>query len=119
MTQDKPLEDRTVRSSLLGLKQQLVEWGFGRGEVRVELEKGSGKMMVGGKGGKEILTTSVKSGRLEVTWVDPTWGQWSELTGATEYNTLMGKAEERLGKASGTNKKGKGKGKGPEGKAAQ
>ena len=47
---------------------------------------------------------------MEVTWVDPTWGQWTELTESTEYKTLMGKAQEKLDKGSGNNKKGQGKG---------
>ena len=109
---DRVLEDRVVGSFLLGLKRHLVDWGFDRKEVRVDLDKDPATTTVGkGKDGKPVITARVRGGKMEVDWVDATWGEWEELTSSSEYRALISKAAEKLGKSSGGGSAGKGKGK--------
>ena len=104
---DREVGERVVRSFLLGLKRQLVGWGFGGKEVQVELSKVSGMMRVGRK---DVLSVIVVGTKLKMTWEDATWGQWEDLMRAEEYKTLVAKAEDTLSR-SGAGGKAKGKGK--------
>ena len=103
---DRELGERVVGSFLLGLKRQLVEWGFGRKEVNVDLGKSGGAMKVGKQ---DVLSVGVMGGRLRLTWENETWGKWQDLLEAKEFKELVGKAEEKLGRA-GLGGKAKGKG---------
>ena len=57
VTQDRPVEERAVGSFLLGFKRQLVEWGFDRREVQVDVESG----FTGGGEITETLTQPLSS----------------------------------------------------------
>ena len=57
------------------------------------------------------MTATVRANKLVTTWVDATWGQWSELTTSKEFTALTEQANDKLGKAGGWKTKGKGKGK--------
>ena len=103
-TADRVLEDRVLGSFSLGLKRQLVAWGFSRAEVRVHLESKPAVMEVGGK---EVLKVGVQEGKLDVKWVDAGWREWEDLTGSREYQELLHTANGKLEKGGG----GKGKGK--------
>ena len=107
VSQDRVLEDRVVGSFMLGLKRQLIEWGFSRREVQVELEKGPAVMKVGGK---EVLVTRVVGGKLVLSWEDAGWKEWTDLAESGEYEALLAKAEDTLSKA-GAGGKAKGKGR--------
>jgi len=111
---DRTLEERAVGSFLLGLKKQLVEWGFGRGEVRVDLDKVPSTLEVGKReeGRREVLAAAVRAGELKLTWTDPTWGAWSDLVSSAEFKGLMSQAKDKLSKGSGSKGMGKGKEKG-------
>ena len=58
-----------------------------------------------------VLQLSVKDEGVELTWLDPAWQHWEELTSSPEFKDLLEKANNRLKKASP-----KGMGKGKEGK---
>ena len=64
-----PSEIRAPEVFLLGLKRQLVEWGFARASVRVEVDGPSKDLKVEGK---VVLTVSCVDGVLVCEWGE-TW----------------------------------------------
>ena len=103
---DRPLESRVPFSFLLGLKKELVQWGY-KGSVRVE-EIGM-KMTFQGT---SVLSAQVREGQLHLDWL-PGWLEWSELQNSTEMTALKDKAAETLKGAYEKGGKGDGKGNGP------
>ena len=101
-------------SFLLGFKRQLVDWGFNKRDIQVDLENHPGTVQVGGP---TVMSACIRAGSLVVSWSHPTWGAWSDLVSSLEYKTLVNKAEEKLrkggnrGKGKGTKGKGNGKAK--------
>ena len=79
---DRALEDRAVGSLLLGLKRQLVAWGFARTDVRVDLEAAPAEFKVGGK---VVLKAQAGQGKLATEWVDQSCALWTDLQESKEY----------------------------------
>jgi len=102
---DAPVEERTVNSFLLSLRWQLLEWGFDKKYIKVELEQGIMKA-----GGKEVLKVEVKESAFKLEWVNKTWGEWEALCNSPEYGRLVEKANEKLAKSKEGMNKGAGKG---------
>ena len=103
---DLPLEKRVPLSFLLGLRRQLIAWGFARSKVRVKEENNSLSV-----GGSQILTASIEANRLTLEWTREEWKDWVEFVESSEFKLLMKKAEETLKKAADNKGKGDGKGK--------
>ena len=95
-------------SLLLGLRRQLNTWGFDRRAVKVDDDNLSLAVL-----GKTVATARVKGGRIEIEWLDPTWGMWKDLQDAPEFKKLIEDNNERLARAA-ENVKGGGKGKSKE-----
>ena len=105
---DLPLEKRVPLSLLLGLRRQLIDWGFARSKVRVKEESNSLSV-----GGTQILTAAIDSNRLVIDWKSQDWKEWNDFVGSSEFKKLVEKAEKSL--KSATDDKGKGDGKGKKG----
>ena len=103
---DLPLDRRVALSALLGLRRQLIEWGYAKSKIRVKDEDST--LLVSGS---SVLKAVVKDHRLELDWLSPEWRDWKELTDSIEVGTLIKKAEETLKKAAENKGKGEGKGK--------
>ena len=101
---DLPLEQRVPLSFLLGLRRQLITWGFTKRKPRVEEE--SNTLTVGGN---PVVKVTVDDNRLALQWMSQEWKDWKELVESSEFKNLKEKAEEKLAKAED---KGKGDGKG-------
>ena len=108
---DRPLEVRVAFSFLLGLRHQLVQWGYSKAAVRVDETRMTMTFQ-----GKSVLHAEVREGSLHLVWLEPAWSAWSELQGCDEMKQLKEKAKETLKNAY--DKGGKGDGKGGEGKGA-
>ena len=93
-------------SFLLGLKRAMVDWGFGRREIKVELDGVPGVMIVGGR---EVMTAGVRGRELVIKWADKAWANWGDLTGSEEYRGLLKAAADKLVRGGGGKAKGKGK----------
>ena len=105
---DLPLHKRVALSFLLGLRRQLIEWGFSRSKVRVKEEDHT--LVVGGM---TILKAEVKDNQLDLNWKADEWKSWADLVDSTEFRKLQDKVEETLKKAG--DEKGSGEGKGKKG----
>ena len=105
---DLPLEQRVPLSFLLGLRRQLITWGFTKRKPRVN--EYSNTLTVGG--GNPVLKVTVGGNRLVLEWMSQDWKDWKELAESSEFKKLKEKAEETLSKAED---KGKGDGKGKTG----
>ena len=103
---DLPLEKRVPLSFLLGLRRQLIAWGFARSKVRVKEEDNSLSV-----GGSQVLKASIEANRLRLEWMSQEWKDWKEFVDSSEFNLLMKRAEETLKKAADNKGKGDGKGK--------
>ena len=108
---DKPLNARTVESTLMAMKRMLVEWEYPRSIVDIDLDTCTLSV-----GRKETVQVSVDSFSLQLKWVDGEWEKWEELQSSDELADIQSKAQARLDKAKGymANKKGMGKGEGPQ-----
>ena len=103
---DLPLEKRVPLSFLLGLRRQLIDWGFAKSKIRVKEEHNTLSV-----GGSQILTASIRSTGLAIDWKREDWKEWTEFVDSSEFKKLMAKAEETLQKAADNKGKGDGKGK--------
>ena len=107
---DQPVDVRAVDGFLFGLKKQLIEWGFVRKEIWVDVDTKS--MSITGCG--TVVKGRVCEGKLTMDWCDGTWAAWQELHDAAEMKELIKKAEEKLSKggskAGGKSKDGGGGG---------
>ena len=100
---DQAVEVRVPESFLFGFKKLLVDWGFGRAEVRVEIETASLKV-----GGALAVSAEVRAGELCLRW-HGLWTQWTELHEDPEFKVLTAKFQKMLSDAAGGRGKGKGK----------
>jgi len=98
---DRPIEVRSCMGLLLGLRRQLLEWGFEKNAVRVDEDT-----MVMKIGGVPVLSASVLESKLVLKWLDESWKHWDELQKSLELQDLIQKANTKL------ESKGKGEGKG-------
>jgi hypothetical protein len=98
---DLPTEVRAPEVYLYGLKKQLVEWGFARASVRVEVDGPSKTLKVEGK---EVLIIKCEGGEILCEWVE-TWRVWQDLHESTEMKALADKCTRILsGAGKGTSK---------------
>ena len=100
---DLPNEIRAPETYLFGFKNQLVEWGFARGSVRVEVDGPSKELKVEGK---IIVTVKCEGGAILCDWAE-TWKMWEDLHKSPELKTLTEKCTNILcggGKGKGTSK---------------
>ena len=102
--QDLPTEIQAPEAFLLGLKKQLVAWGFTAGSVRVIVDGPSKHLKVGGK---VVVTASCVDGCLTCEWGE-IWKNWEDLHGSPELKTLI----EKCNKIISGGGKGEGKSKG-------
>ena len=100
---DTAVDIRACEVFLWGLKKLLVEWGFEKRTVRVEVEGPTKFMKVGGK---MVVTTFVVDGELHCEWAEG-WKVWEDLHQNEAFIELFKKAEKMVTGAD----KGKGKGK--------
>ena len=105
---DLPIDKRVSLSLLLGLRRQLISWGFDRRAVKVD-----DHTFVMSFSGKDVATTSVKENMVVIEWLDPTWGMWEDLQASPEFTKLIGDNNKRLALAA-ESVKGGGKGKSKE-----
>ena len=106
---DLPLEPRTCRSFLLGLRRLLIKWEcFAKKQIKVDDDSTPMSLEVDKK---LILTASVVDGAMSLSWHDKAWEEWKELHAAEEYKALMDTACEKLKDAAQKRSKGTGKGK--------
>ena len=103
---DLPLETRCPLSVLLGLRRQLISWGFNRRAIRV---KDDNLTMTIEK--KPILAATTCSDQVRLDWLDQTWQEWKELQDSNELKLLIDRANETLKTAASKRTKGEGKGK--------
>ena len=109
---DQPIEARVPKSFLLGLRWQLVQWGFEKQDVRVDDEH-----MIMKVGGVPVLQVVIDGQKLNTNWLDSSWALWPDLQQSKELQTLVQSASDKL-KASFDNRA-KGNGKGTAGKGQQ
>ena len=103
---DLPLETRCPLSILLGLRRQLINWGFSRRAIRV-----SDDNLTMTIDRKPILTATTCSDQVRLEWLDQTWKEWKELQDSSELKQLIDRANEALKNAAFKRTKGEGKGK--------
>ena len=103
---DLPLEKRVPLSFLLGLRRQLIDWGFARSKVRVKEEDNTLSV-----GGCPVLTATIHANHMVIHWTSKEWKEWKDLVESCEFKKLSEKAEETLKKAEENKGKGTGKGK--------
>ena len=103
---DLPLETRCPLSVLLGLRRQLINWGFNRRAIRVKDDTLSMTIE-----GKPILTATTSSDQVSLDWLDQTWKEWKELQDSAELKLLIDRANDTLKNAAAKRTKGDGKGK--------
>lgn len=76
----------------MGLKKLLVEWGFEKRTVRVEVEGPTKFMKVGGK---VVVTSSVVDGELHCEWAEG-WKVWEDVHQNEAFIELFKKTEKLL-----------------------
>ena len=101
---DLPLNKRVPMSFLLGVRKQLINWGFTKSRVRVQEDTNTLTVA-----GQPIMKAIVVGGSLTVDWTSQEWKDWTELVDSSEFKELTKKAEESLKKAEDAKGKGKGK----------
>jgi hypothetical protein len=102
---DLPVEKRSPKDLLFGLKHILGEWGYKRPNLRVDLEASTLKV-----GTELVVTVDVDDRSLKLTW-GTDWKNWKELHEDTEVVQLIQKCSSLLlpqesgkGKAKGKRK---------------
>ena len=103
---DLPLDKRVSLSLLLGLRRQLIEWGYKKSKVRVKED--DNELVIGGL---PVLKAVVQDYKLNMEWTSDYWKNWTELVDSKEFKKLCQRAEETLAKAKDDKGKGDGKGK--------
>ena len=105
---DTSVEQRSVTSSLLGLRYILTQpkWGFNKKYFKVDGDAGILKA-----GREPILHATVEDGKLKLAWLDPAREKWEELQTAPEWQEVQQKANDRLMRSAANSSKGVGKGK--------
>ena len=100
-----PIEARVVASLVLGLKHQMVNWGWAKSALWADTDRGS--LWCGDE--EVISSVFVKSSKMNVAF-GPGWEDYLKEAGYPEYAKLVSDLEEKL--ASGTKGAGKGAAKG-------
>jgi hypothetical protein len=101
---DLPISQRCPLTFLLGLRWQLLQWGYTRREVKVD-----DKLQTLSVDGQTVAEAKVINDKLDIKWLDETWMRWEELQQAPELNTLIQAANTKLSKTAENRAKGKGK----------
>lgn len=106
---DLPVEVRSARAFLFGLKDMLEAWEVPKESSWVNVS--SGVLEVAGS---QVASASVKDDKFVLTWLDPAWKTWDALQQSAELKALVDKAQGALdrSKTTKTNTTGKSKGKG-------
>ena len=99
-----PLDIRL--SFLLGLRWQLIQWGYAKHEVKVDDE--SLTMSVDKV---PVVSAAVANDKISVKWLEHEWGSWDQLQRAGELQALIDVGNAKLSKAAEGRSKGKSKGK--------
>ena len=76
---DLPLETRCLLSVLLGLRRQLINWGFNRRAIRVKDDNLNMTIE-----GKPILAATTCSDQVRLDWLDQTWKELKDLQDSAE-----------------------------------
>ena len=101
---DLPLNKRVPLSFLLGIRKQLITWGFTKSRIRVQEDINTLTVA-----GQPIMKAAVIGSSLMIDWTSQEWQDWKELVDSSEFKELTKKAEESLRKAEDAKGKGKGK----------
>ena len=104
---DLPLEPRTCRSFLLGLRRQLILWG----STTKKSLKVPGDSSVLEWDDTPVVSASVHENKLQLTWLGQAWKEWQEFQSSPELQTLVETANQKLSQAAEKKSKGTGKGK--------
>ena len=91
-------------SFLLGVRKQLINWGFTKSRVRVQEDTNTLTVA-----GEQIMKATVAGSSLTIDWTNQEWKSWKEFVESSELYELTKKAEEGLKKAEDAKGKGKGK----------
>ena len=99
MKPDLPIEPRTIKSFLFGMKYQLVQWGETKAAVWADPEAGTLQI-----GKRFILTATIVDGRLHIHY-EAGWEKYLNEAGWTQVADLISIADAKLankgGKATG------------------
>ena len=103
---DFPLDRRVALSFSLGLRRQLIEWGYAKLKVRIKEEDSA--LVIGGF---PVLKAVVQDYKLNMDWTSAHWKLWADFVDSQEFTKLDKRAAETLTKAKDGKGKGDGKGK--------
>eukprot|EP00959_Pyramimonas_sp_CCMP1952_P150475 3149252-Pyramimonas_sp.AAC.1 len=98
---DQPIEKRVPESFLFGLRKQFLEWGYSKGEVRVDTTECNLTVAK-----DPVVAVSTVNGAIQISWKGP-WANWRDLTNSAEVRYLTERANDTLGRATKGNGKGK------------
>eukprot|EP00438_Fugacium_kawagutii_P006461 Skav224965 [mRNA] locus=scaffold3893:17080:25909:+ [translate_table: standard] len=87
---DKPLNARTVESTLMAMKRMLIEWEYPRSIIDIDLDAYTLSV-----GRKEIVKVSVDNFSLQLKWVDGETGQMLQDFGAKWYRPQLPNTSKR------------------------
>ena len=76
---DRPIDVRTAKNVLFAFKRMLLEWGYDKREVYVDVD--SNTLSVAGI---QVLKTEVNDATVKIVWCDGKWEKWEELQTAEE-----------------------------------
>ena len=102
---NRPIEIRTPLSALLGLRWQLIRWGFTKSEIKVEEDDMT--MMVNRI---PVVSATFVEKKIKLTWLEDTWDTWEELQKSPALKKIVDVANGKLESSFATQRKGKGKG---------
>jgi hypothetical protein len=102
---DLPVEQRSCLGFILGLRRQLIGWGFVRRNLKVNDE-----IPMLSVGGLPVVSASIEDSKIKINWQDPTWESWSDLVCDKGYLDLVSTANKRLEDSTKNKQKGDGKG---------
>ena len=110
MSPDLPYHERVGKKFLNDLKKLLVGlgsdpgWGFAKGNVRFDEST-----MILRIEGIPVAKAVAEEFKFDVIWLQPSWAQWSELTGDAKFKQIDKAAQSKLDDAKKRLGKGKGK----------
>ena len=91
---DLPIDKRVCLSFILGLRRQLIKWGFERYYLKVE-----DSIPMLGVSGQPVVKVTVNDGKIDIEWMDSTWANWSDLLQTPEFVKLTEDNNKRLSSA--------------------
>ena len=101
-TQDLPVPIRARKLFLMGLRWQLIQWGFVKQEIKIDDDFNTMHI-----GSLLVVRVTNKDDSLQCTWAD-TWADWTEFQESSELQELLVRSARTLQKQA----KGQGKSKG-------